>query len=139
MKKAYYTVEATFVVSICVWVLFALVYGGFYIHDRVLLGSLTNEMTSSRFQNGRESVTEKWELQVKSELERQLFLMQIQEVKGKKGLLTVQIQVRYRLPISLNKIKKILSGGSEGTTFVTTRELVRPVENKWDFDLLKDK
>lgn len=139
MKKAYYTVEATFVVSICVWVLFALIYSGFYIHDRVILGSVTNEMTSSRFQNGRESVTGKWELQIKGELERRLFLMQIKEVKGEKGLMTVTLQVRYGLPISLDKIRKILSGGSGGTTFVTTRELVRPVEYKWDYDLLKNK
>lgn len=139
MKKAYYTVEATFVVSICVWVLFALIYGGFYIHDRVILGSVTNEMTFSRFQNGQESVTEKWQLQVKKELEGRLFLMQIKEVKGEKGLMTVKMQVRYGLPISLDKIRKILSGGSEGTTFVTTRELVQPTVYKWDYDLLKEK
>lgn len=139
MKKAYYTVEATFVVSICVWLLFALIYGGFYIHDRVILGSVTNEMVSSRFQNGRKSVTEKWEKKVKNELERQLFLMQIEDVKGEKGLLRVKMQVRYRLPISLTKIRSIFSGGSGAATFETVRELVKPVEYKWDYDLLQDK
>lgn len=139
MKKAYYTVEATFVVSICVWLLFALIYGGFYIHDRVILGSVTNEMVSSRFQNGRKSVTEKWEKKVKNELERQLFLMQIEDVKGEKCLLRVKMQVRYRLPISLTKIRSIFSGGSGAATFETVRELVKPVEYKWDYDLLQDK
>lgn len=139
MKKAYYTVEATFVVSICVWLLFAFIYGGFYIHDRVILGSATNEMVSSRFQNGRKSVTEKWEKKVKDELERQLFLMQIEDVKGDKGLLHVKMQVRYRLPISLTKIRSIFSGGSGAATFETVRELVKPVEYKWDYDLLQHK
>lgn len=139
MKKAYYTVEAAFVVSICVWLLFALIYGGFYIHDRVILGSVTNEMISSRFQNGREAVTEEWERNVKHELQRQLFLMQIKEVKGDKGLLDVKMQIHYSLPISLDRIRKIFLGGSKNAVFETARELVKPMEYKWDYDLLKKK
>lgn len=139
MKKAYYTVEAAFVVSICVWLLFALIYGGFYIHDRVILGSVTNEMTSSRFQNGREAVTEEWERNVKHELQRQLFLMQIKEVKGDKGLLDVKMQIHYSLPISLDRIRKIFLGDSKNAVFETARELVKPMEYKWDYDLMKKK
>ena len=76
---------------------------------------------------------------MKNELERQLFLMQIEDVKGEKGLLRVKMQVRYRLPISLTKIRSIFSGGSGAATFETVRELVKPVEYKWDYDLLQDK
>jgi hypothetical protein len=138
-KKASYTVEASFVVSICIWVLFALLYSGLYIHDQMVVSSVTNEMTASRFQNGRSKVTDGWKKKVKKKLEKSLFLMQIQEVKGSKALNTVTVKVRYSLPISLDLLKKIFSSGKGGTTFSTTRELVKPVEYKWDLNLLKEK
>ncbi len=138
MKPAYYTVEATFVVSICVWVLFALIYGGCYVHDRMVLGSITNEMTAKRFQNGEKKVTEKWEKKVKKKLDKHLFVMRVSSVEGKKKTLYVKMTVSYRLVISSDMIKHILSSGSEGTKYVTKREIVKPMETKWDYDMLTE-
>ena len=39
MKEASYTVEAVFVGCITIWVILALLYSSFYIHDRMILGS----------------------------------------------------------------------------------------------------
>ncbi len=132
MKPAYYTVEATFVVSICVWVLFALIYGGCYVHDRMVLGSITNEMTAKRFQNGEKKVAEKWEKKVKKKLDKHLFVMRVSSGEGKKKTLYVKITVSYRLVISSDMIKHILSSGSEDTKNFTKREIVKPMETKWD-------
>ena len=41
--KGVYTVEAVFIMSICIWVMVALCYGGMYVHDIVVLESVTNE------------------------------------------------------------------------------------------------
>ena len=46
MRNAYYTVEATFVMTSTLWVIFAIFYGGFYIHDRMIVSSVTNEMAT---------------------------------------------------------------------------------------------
>ena len=39
MKEASYTVEAVFVGCITIWVILALLYSSFYIHDRMIVGS----------------------------------------------------------------------------------------------------
>lgn len=139
MKGASYTVEAVFVISICIWVLLALFYGSFYIHDRIILGSVTNEWTAARFQKAESAVTEEWKREVKEKLEKQLFLMKINRVTAKKKVASIEVQVYYRLPISVKRIKALFSQGGMEESFLTTRELVRPVEYKWDYRLLDEK
>ena len=46
MAKASFTVEAVFVVSICIWVLVALCYGGMYVHDRAVMASDVNSIVN---------------------------------------------------------------------------------------------
>lgn len=46
MAKASFTVEAVFVVSICIWVLVALCYGGLYVHDRAVMVSDVNSIVN---------------------------------------------------------------------------------------------
>lgn len=139
MKQANYTVEAVFVISICIWVLIALFYGSFYIHDRVILGSVTNEWTAAQFQKAETAVSEKWKQDVKKDLERRLFLIRINRVQAKKNLSDVKVEVYYKLPISIKNIKALFSGGEKEDYFVTVRELTRPAEYKWDYSLRKEK
>lgn len=138
MKQANYTVEAVFVISICIWVLIALFYGSFYIHDRVILGSVTNEWTTVQFQKAETAVSEKWKQDVKKDLERRLFLIRINRVQAKKNLSDVKVEVYYKLPISIKNIKALFSSGDKEDCFVTVRELPRPAEYKWDYSLLKE-
>lgn len=138
MKEASYTVEAVFVISICVWVLLALLYGSFYIHDRVILGSVTNELTKKHFQAAEATVSEKWKKDVKEDLSGHLFLMKINKVEAKKSLASVKVQVFYRLPISVTNIKTLFTGKAAEERFETTKERIQPVEYKWNYRLLKD-
>lgn len=139
MKDASYTVEAVFVISVCIWVLLALLYGSFFIHDRAILGSVTNELTAEEFLRADTAVTEGWQQNVREKLEKKLFLMRINKVEAKKGVASVKIQVRYRLPVSIRNIKALFSESEGEELFVTTKELTRPVEYKWDYRLLKEK
>lgn len=139
MKKASYTVEAVFVCSICIWVLLALMYGSFYIHDRMILGSLTSERAAEHFQRGEQPVSVQWENEMKKELSDALFLMQIQEVEAKKNPICVRVQVKYRLPISVSAIKALFSVKGKGDTYLCVRELAKPMEYRWDADLLRKK
>ena len=139
MMKASYTVEAVFVCSICIWVMLALMYASFYIHDKMILGSVTSEMTAEHFQKGEESVSEEWKSEVKKTLSVSLFLMQIQKVEAKKGLASVKVKVKYKIPISVQGMKSLFTGQKESNTYVTVKGLPKPVEYKWDADLVKRK
>lgn len=139
MKKAGYTVEAVFVFSICLWVLLALIYGSFYIHDRMIVGSVTGEMAAERFQRGEKDISAQWEKEVKQKLSDALYLMQIQKVEAKRGLSSVEIEVKYKIPISISGIKSLFTDKNKKDTFVIQKELPKPMEYKWDADLLKEK
>lgn len=138
MKEASYTVEAVFVTSICVWVLLALIYGSLYIHDRTILGSVTNELTKRHFQAAEATVSEKWKKDVKEDLSKRLFLMQINKVEAKKELTCVKVKVSYRLPISVTNIKTLFTGKATEEYYETAKERVQPVEYKWDYGVLKE-
>ncbi len=138
MKNANYTVEAVFVISICIWVLFALMYGSFYIHDHVILASLTREKIAEHYERGREQVTAKWESEIKKDLGKHLFLMRIEKVKAKKMPTEIELQVEYDLPVSVSGIKALFSKNKKDV-FTATGECINPMVYKWDADLLRNK
>ena len=139
MRKASYTVEAVFVFSICLWVLFALMYGSFYIHDRMIVGSMTSEMAAEHFQRGEKNTSAQWEKEIKQKLSAALYLMQIQKVEAKKGLAGIEIQVKYRTPISISGIKALFTDKNIKDTVVIYKEMPKPMEYKWDADLVRKK
>lgn len=139
MKKANYTVEAVFVCSICIWVLLALMYGSFYVHDRMILGSVTNELTAEHYQKGDKKASHEWENEVKQKLSDVLFLIQIEKVETKRGLGSIEVEIKYQVPISVGGIKDLFSDKENSNTYVTIKELPEPMEYKWDADLLKKK
>lgn len=139
MKKAGYTVEAVFVFSICLWVLLALIYGSFYIHDRMIVGSVTGEMAAERFQRGEKDISAQWEKEVKQKLSDALYLMRIQKVEAKRRLSSIEIEVKYKIPISISGIKSLFTDKNTRDIFVIQKELPKPMEYKWDADLLKEK
>lgn len=59
MKEASYTVEAVFIGCITIWVILALLYSSFYIHDRMILGSEIGNRIECGSERGELSVSEK--------------------------------------------------------------------------------
>lgn len=136
MKSGYYTVEATFVMTICIVVLMSLFYSGLYIHDRTLVRSEMNQSLAEQIQEGRE-MTPEWRADVKKSIISKLFLMKVQKLEVSKGLVSVDMTVTYELPISIRKIQGIFTGGKPSVSLTVTREIVRAAEYKWNADLLK--
>ena len=136
MKSGYYTVEATFVMTICIVVLMSLFYSGLYIHDRTLVRSEMNQSLAEQIQEGRE-MTPEWRADVKKSIISKLFLMRVQKLEVSKGLVSVDMTVTYELPISIRKIQGIFTGGKPSVSLTVTREIVRAAEYKWNADLLK--
>lgn len=135
----YYTVEAAFVMTICIWVLMALVYSGLYLHDQMLVKSEMNEMLAEHFQKGEGENTSEWRRGIENSLDDKLFLMSIQGLKVKKSLFSVDMTIDYELPISLSRLKHIFTKGKPVVSLTATYELVRPAKYKWDYDLRKKK
>ena len=129
MKEASYTVEAVFVGCITIWVILALLYSSFYIHDRMILGSEIGNRIECGSERGELSVSEKEENNLCRLLNEKLFLMKINQVSLTKKIASVRADVRYSLFVTRET----------GQNFVFTKELIRPMEMKWDYDLLKGK
>ena len=118
MKEASYTVEAVFVGCITIWVILALLYSSFYIHDRMILGSEIANRIESGSERGEWSVSEKEENNLCRLLNEKLFLMKINQVSLTKKIASVRADVRYSLPISLSEIKALFVTKETGQNFV---------------------
>ncbi len=138
-KSGYYTVEAVFIVTICIWVVMALLYSGLYVHDRMVAISEMNQKLAEKFQRGDGGGTSEWQDEVRKSIANKLMLMRIKKVKVKQGVLSAEMTATYDLPVSLRGIKSLFSGGRQYMSLAVERELVNPVKYKWDYDILKEK
>lgn len=138
-KGGYYTVEAVFIVTICIWVVMALLYSGLYIHDRMVVVSEMNQKLAEKFQRGDGEAALEWQDEARQSIAKKLMLMRIKKIKVKKGVLSAEMTVTYDLPVSLRGIKSLFSGGRPNMSLAVARELVNPVKYKWDYDILKGK
>lgn len=140
MKKGgYYTVEAVFLVTICIWVVMALIYSGLYVHDRMVVISEMNQKLAEKFQRGDGRGTSEWRDKARSAIEDKLMLLRIKKMEVNKGVLSAEMTVTYDLPVSLRGIKSLFNRGKQEMSLTVARELVNPVKYKWDYDILKGK
>jgi hypothetical protein len=138
MAKGSYTVEAAFVMSICVWILMAIILCGLYVHDRVVLSTFTNEQTALWVaDSGGVSATE-WTGQLKSRLEDQMFFISVRSVKSTRMLNCRRVRVSYTLPDTWGLIRNILLGGKKEKVYETKRETVVPADYMWDASVVKE-
>lgn len=135
-RGGYYTVEAVFVISICIWVLIALCYTGLYVHDSLLLESAGNEQTAAWIAAGAEKQGD-WEKRTKKELQKKMFLFRVKSIKVKKKLTGIEVKMRFLLPISWKRLKQMLSQGKSELVGNIERENVRAARYLWDYELIK--
>ncbi len=121
-----YTVEATFIVTIVIWIIVHICYGGMYVHDRLILGSVSNEALAFRL--AIQESENQWNTEIKSEIQEALFFMDVSSVKIESGLASYKMSVNCTYTI-FGKKKKY--------TYKTERENVNPTIYKWDYDILK--
>ena len=79
--KGVYTVEAVFIMSICIWVMVALCYGGMYVHDIVVLESVTNEEAAAWLSSSGQKQEKVWLADLRKDLDNKLFLFQVRTIK----------------------------------------------------------
>lgn len=138
-KNGYFTVEAVFIVTICIWVFAALVFQGLYVHDTVVMESETNERTAEWLSGGKEKKETEWQTDMTKRLNNKLFLMKVTRVKTEEKINKVIVKAYYELPVSLPYLKKILSGGKALSAFETERERLWAAKYRWDYEALQER
>lgn len=137
--SGYYTVEATFIVTICIVILMAILYTGLYVHDRIIVETVTSRQASFWIHQDED---EKWSEEefaeeLRSELGSKLFLFMVHHVGVDEMLIMKTVNVRYDVPVSLGFLKRIWSGGDGSREESIRVSEVRPAKWKWDADAIK--
>lgn len=135
MMRGSYTLESVFVMTICTWILMAILYCGLYVHDKIVLSSTVNEVTMSWLDSYGKIDELEWKKNLEDRLSQQLFLLKISSISQKRGLGGKTVRVRYELPISWTFLRGVLSGGEPKPTYETARESCEPVKYMWDFEI----
>lgn len=128
MAKGSFTVEAVFVVSICIWVLVALCYGGMYVHDRAVMASDVNGIINRGLIQREDPDKGK----VKEIINEHLYLLKVRQVTKKKYLTWYKVTAEYEVPVSFPLLKKIWLGNKQTGTYETEKEQVEYARIKWD-------
>ena len=81
-KKASFTVEAAFIFSIAIWILFSICYLSIYVHDRTVTYSLGQHYLEVAVENGAEVGEEELKEGLERYLSQKLLLCDIGKVTG---------------------------------------------------------
>ena len=152
--NGYYTVEATFVVTICSFVLIAILYTGLYVHDLMLVESYASVYTGIRTRSSdmiendateNDGVTPKAigkssddiSALIREKLESDLFIFDLLSVEIDDGLLTRKISVDYAVPVSLGFLVRAWGSDDPGK-FNFEVEKYKTSKIKWDADGIKN-
>ncbi len=120
---AYFTVEAVFVVSICIWVLMALCTGGLYIHDRVILVSEVSEAAAESMEEPERDAA----AQIRDRLEKKMFFLRVESVTVQDGIRERKVKARYGFTTY-----PVLERLWKGREYETSRPKRKPAEYRWD-------
>ena len=136
MRKSggYYTVEATFIVTITIVLTVAVLYAGLYVHDQMVIESVSArwlmrwEHQTSDEKMSEEEFTEG----LRADLEKSVFMLPVRGIDVDEGLLSADVTVSYGLSLSFGFLNRIW-GGTDGVreedASVTT---IWPAKLKWD-------
>lgn len=130
--KGYITVEATFIVAISIWVLISMMYGGFYVHDRVVLSSYTCGNFNDWVRTQDISRTKREET-FQKELNKKLFLLKVKNVSIKEMIIEKRVSVSYHIPIAWGLLKKIWQGNQSEITETFGFGIHKPAYSLWTF------
>ena len=133
---AYYTVEAVFIVTITIVLTVAVMYAGFYVHDRMVIESvaarwlmrwenqtLSEKMSEDEFTDG-----------LRADLEKSLFMFPVREIEVDEGILSADVTVRYGISVSFGFLNRIWGGNDGVREERTSVSTIWPAKMKWDGD-----
>lgn len=132
---ASFTVEAVFIMSITIWVIFSICYLSIYAHDRTAIYSLGEGFLEEVVENGKE-----WEdkdtFRFRKYLEEHLIILKIKEVSVRKKVLSVEADILFYVDIHVPFIQKMLTG-EDGKQIYLSHERIFPPYYMWDGEVIR--
>lgn len=133
-----YTVEATFIVTISLFVIMSVCYAAMFVHDKAAVLSCGRYQAEYHLQDGKVPGKELLESDIQRSLQGKLFIIHIQSVTVKKQVLQYKITINYTLSLSVPVLKQILLGSRESKAFILEHGYFRPSLAMWDVAAGKD-
>lgn len=135
-KKASFTVEAAFIFSIAIWILFSICYLSMYVHDRTAVYSLGQHYLEMTLENGAEVEERELRAGLEAYLSEKLLISEVERIHVKKGLVSVEAEISLLLTIQFPFVKEILTG-QEGKNIDLAHERLSAPNVLWDSELIK--
>lgn len=135
-KKASFTVEAAFIFSIAIWILFSICYLSMYVHDRTAVYSLGQHYLEMALENGAEVEERELRAGLEAYLSEKLLISEVERIHVKKGLVSVEAEISLLLTIQFPFVKEILTG-QEGKNIDLAHERLSAPNVLWDSELIK--
>ncbi len=137
LNRGSFTVEATFVVTISIWVVLMVCYLALYAHDETAMYSLGHNYLEMAFENGASPSEAEAANELQQYLQKHMLIGRIYEVSVEKKWFSMEAVFRYETTISVPFIRKLLTG-EKGVTMIVSRENFRPAERMWDREILDE-
>lgn len=135
-KKASFTVEAAFIFSIVIWILFSICYLSMYVHDRTAVYSLGQHYLEMELENGAEVEERELREGLENYLSEKLLISHTGRIRVKEGLVSVEAEIPLLLAIRFPFIKEILTG-QEGKRIYLSHEKLNAPYIVWDSEVIK--
>lgn len=125
-RRASFTVEAVFVVSIVVWIVASICYLSVFTHDQAVLFSLTQNYVEQMAENGNEFTEGQLEAGLIPYISSHMRLCRIDHISVKKKLMSVNVDIEYTAGVQFPFARKLLLTGYSRRTRICHEVLFAP-------------
>ena len=137
IRKASFTVEAVFVVTIVIWIVAAICYLSVYSHDEVALYTLTQNFLELAAENGKQLKESEVQIGLREYLEEHLILSRMRRVGVKEKPQFVQVDLEYYADVKF-PFPKILLPAARGKRICISHEKLFAPNYMWDYEAVKE-
>lgn len=137
-QEGSFTVEATFVVNLVIWIILSICYLSYYSHDVTVAYSLGQGCLERGFSNGADKNEGEIQEAIRSDLSKCLMICKLQNIEVKKQLTRVDVRLHLQLKIHFPFIRQLLTG-TEGKIISLSYERLFAPHALWDLDDLEAK
>ncbi|MBO6109125.1 MAG: hypothetical protein J6P16_06965 [Eubacterium sp.] len=138
-QNGYYTVEATFIVTICITIIMAVLYTGLYVHDRMEIETISHRQLSRwvHMKEDKKYGEDEFVQRLRQDLDKHLFLLAVTGTEVSDSLISTEVRVRYSLPVTFSFLRRIWGGDDGEREEEAGVYNVYPARLKWDMDAIR--
>lgn len=135
---AYFTVEATFVVTISIWIILGIVYLSLFTHDYCVIYSITENTLSEMTNNGKKYEKSKIEGEIRNKLGSKMMITQVDHVWVEEKLRAIKVEVGYAMNVKLPFVRELVEKIRD-TKMEVERHVICPAKDRWNSEIVKGK